>query len=178
MRSDSQPIGHCANRLPICIDRRRVIVGGLAIVLAVSLAIALLGPILPVWMLYALFGIWGATGLSIYALCIAHASDFAEPGQMVPLTSTLLLSWAIGSTIGPLLATLVMELIGPAGLFFYAAVISAATAGFVVYRMTRRASKPADLRGKFVNVPASSPQAMKLDPRMPMGKDDSEPGVK
>lgn len=168
------PMGWLSDR----IDRRRVIVGGLAVVLAVSLAIALLGPVLPVWMLYALFGIWGATGLSIYALCIAHASDFAEPGQMVPLTSTLLLSWAIGSTIGPLLATLVMELIGPAGLFFYAAVISAATGGFVAYRMTRRASKPADLRGKFVNVPASSPQAMKLDPRMPMGKDDAEPGVK
>ena len=157
------PMGWLSDR----IDRRIVMLSGLGVVVVMSIVIALAGAVLPLWALYLVFAIWGATGLSIYAICIAHASDFAEPSKMVPLTSSLLLAWAMGSVVGPLLATYVMELMGPSGLFVYAAVISIATAAFVGYRMTRRAPVPVDQREKFVNMPATSPQVSQMNPRVP-----------
>ncbi|KZD08346.1 MFS transporter [Oceanibaculum pacificum] len=155
------PLGWMSDR----IDRRQVIVAGLGVVVVTSAVIALFGGQLPSWSIYIIFALWGATGLSVYAICIAHASDFAEPSKMVPLTSSLLLTWALGSAVGPIVASYAMEVMGPGGLFVYAGVIATLTGGFVTYRMTRRAPVPVDQREKFVNMPATSPQVSKMNPR-------------
>ncbi|MEQ8603409.1 MAG: MFS transporter [Marivibrio sp.] len=156
------PIGWLSDRM----DRRRVIVGGALAVAAVSLALGLLGGrIGDGWMLFALVGLWGGVGLSIYAVCIAHATDFAKPEQMVALCSSLILGWAIGSAIGPTAGSLAMERLGPGGVFLYAAAVALALAGFVAYRMTRRRAKAPAERDPFVNLPATSPAIPQLDPR-------------
>src|SRR3546814_8765510 len=81
-------------------ERRVVILTASLVVAASSLAIALVGGIRPL-ALYPLAALWGGCALSIYAICLAHAGDFAEPHQMVPLASSLLLSWAAGAAAGP-----------------------------------------------------------------------------
>lgn len=156
------PIGWLSDRM----DRRRVIVGGALAVAAVSLALGLTGGSLGMgWPLFAMIGLWGGCGLSIYAVCIAHASDHAEPEQMVALCSSLILGWAVGSSIGPTAGSFAMEWAGPGGLFLYAGAVALAMAGFVAYRMTRRRAKKPTERPGFVNVPASSPAIPQLDPR-------------
>jgi MFS family permease len=156
------PMGWLSDRM----DRRIVIVGGALAVAAVSLGLGLFGARLGGgWALFALIGLWGGCGLSIYAVCIAHASDFAEPEQMVALCSSLILGWALGSSVGPTAGSFAMELIGPGGLFLYAGTVALLLAGFVSYRMTRRRAKRPEDRAPFVNVPASSPEIPKLDPR-------------
>lgn len=154
------PLGWLSDR----IDRRAIIAGAAAGAALASIAIALqgdsAGPIL--WLLFAL---WGGCGLSFYAICVAHANDFARPEQMVPLSSSLLLAWSTGSVIGPTIATAVMDVIGAHGLFYYAAGIGGALALFVSWRMTRRSPVPVDLRDPFVNLPATSPAIADLDPR-------------
>jgi len=156
------PLGWLSDR----IDRRIVIAIASGAVTLASLAIAVLGDVGP-GLLVALFALWGGFGLSIYAICIAHANDFVDRSEVVRLSSGLLLAWAAGSVIGPTMATLLMDALGPAMLFFYAAAVSAALTGFVLWRMTKRAARPASEREPFVNLPATSPALAELDPRGP-----------
>lgn len=146
------PLGWISDR----IDRRHVIVaatgGGSIIVLGVALS-----GITHVPMLLFLFALWGGLALSVYPLCIAHASDFATPSQLVPLVSSLMLSWAAGSIVGPALATVAMESAGPNGLLYYAAMVSASVGTFAMWRTGRRPPVPSDEREAFVNLPATSP---------------------
>jgi MFS family permease len=156
------PMGWLSDRT----DRRHVIIGGAVAVAIVSLAIALFESRLGHgWPLFVMIGLWGGCGLSIYAICIAHASDFAKPEQMMALCSSLILGWALGSSIGPTAGSLAMEWLGPSGLFVYSGVVALMLAAFVGYRMTRRRPMPVAGRAPFVNVPASSPEIPRLDPR-------------
>jgi MFS family permease len=167
------PLGWISDR----IDRRKVIAlaaGGSA---ALALTIAFLGPSAGPW-LYLLFALWGGFALSFYAVCVAHANDFARPEQMVPLSSSLLLAWASGSVVGPSAATATMEVFGPDGLFFYAAAIGLGLTLFVVFRMTRRAPVPVDLREPFVNVPATSPAIHEIHPRAEADESRVRPAAK
>ncbi|MBL4719579.1 MAG: hypothetical protein JKY20_00390, partial [Alphaproteobacteria bacterium] len=104
----------------------------------------------------ALFALSGAFSLTIYPICVAHASDFTPPSQLVAVIASLLFSWSIESVIGPPLATAVMYLTGPGGLLIYAAGIATAVGLFAAWRMTRRAPVPVEDRDAFINVPATS----------------------
>ena len=88
----------------------------------------------------ALYFLLGGSTLTFYAVAVAHAADFAEPDQMVGVSSSLLLAWAAGAAIGPSLAAPFIDLIGPGGLFIYSLLIATALFAFVLWRMTRRAS--------------------------------------
>jgi hypothetical protein len=67
--------------------------------------------------------------------------------------------------IGPLVAAIVMSMVGPAGLFLFTAPIHIALASFAVWRMLRRAPAPAEERTVFKEVPQTSPALYQLDPR-------------
>ena len=106
------PLGRLSDRL----DRRLVIAGCVLAVAALSVATALAGA--GAWLLPLYFLLGGST-LTFYAVAVAHAADFAEPDQMVGVSSSLLLAWAAGAAIGPSLAAPFIDLIGPGGLFIY-----------------------------------------------------------
>jgi len=72
------PLGWLSDR----IDRRIVIAIASGAVTLASLAIAVLGDVGP-GLLVALFALWGGFGLSIYAICIAHANDFVDRSEVV-----------------------------------------------------------------------------------------------
>ncbi len=142
-------------------DRRVVIAVLTLLVAAISLALAFgsqLPPGLIPWLLFA----WGGAGLSIYAICVAHAGDHAPPGQMVPLISSLLFAWAVGAVIGPMLATAVMSWRGVGGLFTYAGGVSLLFFGFIVWRMRSRRASAEEAQVHFVNLPATSPTVAEI----------------
>jgi len=145
------------------IDRRYVIIMATGISAAASLAAATLGD-LEVWVPFVMFGVWGGFSLSVYSVCIAHASDHVEPSQLVPVVSSLLMSWAAGSTIGPPIATMTMTGLGQNGLFFFAAAVALMVGGFAVWRSRRRPSVPAAQKEAFVNLPATSPVVAEITP--------------
>lgn len=156
------PLGWLSDRT----DRRYVIAGCAVVVALLSLLLPLADGHRP-WQLLPLVFLWGGFALSFYGLCIAHAADFAEAEQMVAVSGSALFAWAGGSVIGPLVAAPLMDLLGPAALFGYAAVVETALAGFVVWRISRRAPKPPEERPPFVNLPATSPAVGAIDPRAP-----------
>lgn len=168
-------------------DRREVMIFGMGAVAAVS-AILAFSPPLPIWGYAAIIFVLGGFAMSIYPVLLAHAGDFVEPEKMVPLCATLMLAFAFGMTIGPLTSSLLMDMIGPSGLFLHSIFFCALFILFAVYRMSRRAAPPTPDRPAYVNVPASSTAISQLDPRAPhpevdesieavFGRDDPEDGV-
>nr|WP_246728531.1 MFS transporter [Microvirga terricola] len=122
------------------------------------------------------FAIWGGLALCIYAVCVAHACDIVDPGQIISTVGTLLFSWATGVTVGPLLGAFAMDLMGPKGLFIYSAVVSLALTVFVVMRI-RQLPRPA-AKGGFVEVVPSGAAASTITARndtQSPSRDDAEP---
>jgi MFS family permease len=155
------PLGRLSDR----VDRRSVIAGCALAVAGLSALIVLAGE--RPWLLLPLFFLWGGASLTFYAVAIAHSSDFADPDQMVGVSSGSLLAWALGAAIGPSLAAPFLDLLGPKGLFLYALAVASGLAGFVLYRMTRRAPLPPEAREGFVDLPTTSPRLAEIDPRVP-----------
>jgi MFS family permease len=163
------PLGWLSDRM----DRRYVIAGLAAGTSLVSLLIigtsAMGAQALVLWS----FAAWGGLALCIYSVCVAHACDLVEPGQIVSTVSTILFCWATGVTIGPLLGAGAMELMGPKGLFVYAAVVSLLLTGFVLVRIAQ-VRRPAAGRGFAIVVPTSSASAA-LTPRAEAGAPAAPP---
>ncbi|MBM3585702.1 MAG: MFS transporter [Alphaproteobacteria bacterium] len=151
------PLGRLSDRM----DRRKVI--ALACLLAGGAGAALVAwAIRDIDMVIPAAVVFGAFTFSIYALCAAHANDFATHGSFVEMASGLLLVNGIGSVLGPIAAAFFMEGYGPAGLFVVTAVVHVAMAGFALYRLAVRKAVPDDLKPVFV---AAAPGAVTLDPR-------------
>ncbi|WP_207538205.1 MFS transporter [Sabulicella rubraurantiaca] len=138
------PIGRLSDRL----DRRIVVIGACLVGAAsgVGLVMGVDETGLPMALLAALFG---AAAFPLYAICAAHAFDHTAPSDFVEASSGLLLANGLGAVAGPLLASVLMRISGPSGLFMATAVAHLLLAGFVAWRITRRAAMPKELRPDF-----------------------------
>jgi MFS family permease len=132
------PIGRLSDRF----DRRLVMMGlGIASA-AVSLFIATVSPT-GFYFAAALAVLLGICSQPGYAIAVAHAFDFADPEDFVETSSGLLLSFGIGSIIGPLSASILMGSVGPHGLYFLVTVVYCVLAAFLLARLfTREALDP------------------------------------
>ena len=144
-------------------DRRYVIAGLAAGTSLVSLLILLASAQGAETLVLLTFAAWGGLALCIYSVCVAHAGDVVDPGQIVSTVGSLLFSWAAGVTIGPLFGAAAMDLMGPKGLFIYSTIVSIALAAFVVFRIWQLPRPPA--KGGFVEVSPTSSVTTALDPR-------------
>jgi MFS family permease len=150
------PLGWLSDRM----DRRIVIAGmafGTALVSALVAWAGASGSPLAVIIACAL---WGGLGLCIYATCVAHASDLVDATSIVPTISSLLISWAVGTIIGPVIAAPLMDRVGPYGLFIYAGIVALLLAMFVALRISMRTRSPGP-RG-FIDLAPSSPATASL----------------
>ncbi len=154
------PLGWLSDRL----DRRVVIAligAGTAVVSAV---IAGMPTDAAPTLIYAAIAGWGGLALCAYAICVAHACDLVPPERVVPTISGLLLAWAAGAMIGPLPGAMLMDLLGPRGLFVFTGAASAALALYVVVRMVMN-RRPRSARHAFVALLPNSPASGTLTPQ-------------
>jgi len=138
------PLGVIVSQYPIGLlsdryDRRRLLTVLAFISAAIAAAIVPLAQVSPL-LLIALFAVFGAIAMPIYALTIAHANDHLDPDQMVGASGKLVLLYGFGSVAGPFLAGLSMQRLGPAGFLVYEAMVYGGLGLFAVYRMSRRAA--------------------------------------
>jgi len=145
-------------------DRRKVMIFGMLMMALFSAIIAFM-PIMPLWVYIILVGILGGFAMSIYPIILAHAGDYASPGEMVPLCATLMLAFSVGMAIGPITGSFAMDVLGPAGLFMHTILFCLVFVTFALYRMSKRKSVSIDDHVAFVNVPDSSTAIAQLDPR-------------
>jgi MFS family permease len=109
------PLGRLSDRF----DRRIVLFFSAMVGAAVSVVLAFFNSELMPLLVLAV--IWGGCVMTMYAICLAHGGDHAEPHEFPLVGSCVLLTFGMFSAIGGPLASLFMELLGPSGLFLYSA---------------------------------------------------------
>ena len=144
---------------------RRIVIAILAAASGVAAALlALFALQLPLPVVFALAGVWGAGSLSFYGVAVAHAADRAEPGQSAKMMSGILMIWATGSMLGPALAGGVMSLSGGGGLFLFAAGGLFVLAAAMLYRRVGTKQVAEIDKGEFAPSTATSTSAADLNP--------------
>lgn len=153
------PVGLLSDRVD-----RRTIMALLSVAVAVlSLLLVLLQSWLPGQLLMAL--LWGGLAFTVYPVAVAYANDHIESSNIVPAAGALLLSYSAGAAAGPVLAGLSMNLVGPVGLYWFAAVISLLTAMAIYWRHEREAVSVAE-QSHYIPMPRTSPVISQMDPRL------------
>ncbi|MEX1038950.1 MAG: MFS transporter [Acidimicrobiia bacterium] len=144
------PIGHMSDHM----DRRRAI-------LLVTLGAVAVGAI-GIGMSPESVGIVGVMlllgGLSfpIYSLALSHVVDVLPPGRAVTGSVAIVFLTGVGSIFGPLLASVAMTAVGPAGFFWTITVVHGAIGLFGLYRIVRRPVIEGIEPQPYVSVPARS----------------------
>lgn len=151
------PIGRISDRFD-----RRVVITVVALVTAVLTLPPVLLDGLPQLSLFPGFFLIGGLSLPLYALCVAHTNDFLSPEQMVGASSALILGYGLGAALGPTLVAFTMQTLGPSGYALFLGVVHAGIGLFALYRMTRRATVPAEERVAAVPVSLPSPVVTSL----------------
>ena len=160
------PLGRLSDRM----DRRKLIVLACAAAASAGVGMGVFNERWDQGILVFAFA-YGIAAFPVYALSVAHANDFVEPGDYVATSSSLLLIYALGSMVGPLIASTAMSVVGADGLFGFTATVHTSLAIFVVLRMTRRAAVPEEERVGFAEAAVA---AQTLSPVDPWQEDESE----
>jgi MFS family permease len=84
--------------------------------------------------------LFGLTTMPIYSICVAHASDFAAPSEMVDLSASLILIFAMGAIVSPVLSGYLIGHYGAGSMFIY---IGIAHTILVLYSLWRMGKRPA-----------------------------------
>ena len=146
-----------AGRVSDSIDRRLVLVTILIAAVIVGLLFAFLPLPTGGWFIFA--ALFGMAIAPTYSLAAAHAYDYAPKGSTVETAAGLFLANASGAIVGPLIASTVMERYGTARLFLFTAIVHAALAAYIFWRIRQRKAVAAVLKTEFdqaATVPAGS----------------------
>lgn len=146
------------------IDRRRIIAGSCltAALAAGALAMADQSHELIILILALAFG---AGALPLYALCLAHANDFAPPESFIQVSRDLLMVFGFGAIVGPYLGAWFMTIGGPLGLFLFTGSIHLALTAYTLIRIWQRPPVPEIEKPAFVSIPRTTQAILTLDPR-------------
>ncbi len=145
------PIGWLSDKY----DRRRVLIGVSALT-AIFCVLAMFAAPISLYLLYFAMFLIGGTALTIYGLASAHTNDHLAPAQIVAAAAAMLMINGVGSIVGPMLSTGLMNVTGPWMLFIVMAVVYGSIAVFGIYRTTRAAPVPMSQQDKFVAQPSPS----------------------
>lgn len=154
------PLGYLSDRL----DRRwMVIVATVGATLA-GLWLTSARPDVPE-MIYLGSFLFGAFALPLYSLSVAHANDHAKADQFVLVAAGLIFFFAMGASVGPLIASIVIDRFGPAAFFTYTSIVHGALIAATLLRMASRPSVPVALRGPIAAVMRTSPVLIRFATR-------------
>lgn len=117
--------------------------------------------------------VFGAFALPLYSLSSAHGNDHAREGEHAMMSAGLLFFWSVGATVGPLLASLLIDQFGPKALFSYTAAIQIVFIAYTLYRLQVREGVPVEERNwRFRSLLRTSAYFQKLAAPTPPQKAD------
>ncbi len=111
---------------------------------------------------------FGGLAYTLYSVALAHANDNARPEEFVKVSSGLLLSYGLGTMVGPVLGAVLMAQMRPESLFLATALAHALLAAYTLLRIKHRAPTPQATKHAFRTLPAdraATPESLRLDPR-------------
>ncbi|GAB0118304.1 MFS transporter [Acidisoma sp. 7E03] len=154
------PVGMAADR----IGRRPITLAALGLAFLVSLLFPILGGGSAFWVLILLGCVLSGVTAPLYGLGAGQTNDHVDRSDYVASSGGLLFGWAVGSSVGPLLAGVVMSHLGADSLFFFLALCLALLSGFTFFRIRSRPSVPSE----SAFVPARAAPAQILIPEEPL----------
>ncbi len=149
------PLGLWSDR----VDRRWVVAFAALMGSAIGALIWWLAGDVSVSVLMLLSAAWGAAAFPMYAVAVAHANDYADAGEYVMISGSLLLMYGVGAILGPFIAPVAMQLAGPGGLYLFAALVHLLLMLYIVFRITRRPPAPEEEHIQFSDALASTQTA-------------------
>lgn len=143
------PLGKLSDRM----DRRRVITGLAAFGAVASLIAVVATGFWPRTLIYIAAGI-GVGPMLLYSLCIAYTNDHLRTEQMVAASSTLILVFGVGATLGPSTAGVLMDAFGATGFLWLLGGVQTAVVAFALYRMRITETGPVEEQSPWSTNPA------------------------
>lgn len=157
------PLGRLSDR----IDRRKVMMGVALIGVTAGILTIVINPGENA-LLYAFFALYGLAAYSLYAIAVAHANDFADEGSFAKVASGMLVVLGSGQMLGPIVASQMMQIFGPAAMFAVPVLFHGLLAVTAYLRMQAREAAPAEDRAPFQPMPSErivTGETVALDPR-------------
>lgn len=142
------PIGAWSDRVP----RRRAIVAVNGLAAVVALALTQIDPYSG-WLFVAIFLLGGST-FPVYSLSLSHLNDVLDRAQIVAASSIFVLLWGIGSTLGPIAASLLMAGLDPTGLFWMIALTHLTLALYATVRVMKVSGPAVAQQEHYLPIPA------------------------
>jgi MFS family permease len=152
-------------RLCDLFDRRRVMFW-VALIAATAAALVVFFGAERLWLLTLLAGLFTGLSAALYPIAVAITNDRMASNQIVAASGTLLLSYGIGSVIGPVVMAQLVAVVGPEGLFMGSAGFLVLLAATTHYRIVSTADiAVADQQHFIPAMPESSTALAEIDPR-------------
>ncbi|MFV9673021.1 MAG: MFS transporter [Acidimicrobiia bacterium] len=151
------PLGYLSDRFP----RRRVVLvtaTGAVVLAAVAAVVNPTG----LW-LFVLAAAFGSLAFPMYSLAVSMINDVMPPHQLVAAAAGIIFAYAIGSIVGPIAVSVLMEIAGPVGYFWG---LAAAFVPLVLYALVRIVFTARPKQRRFINLPhrSSTAAAMLAEP--------------
>jgi len=151
------PVGKLSDR----IDRRLTVI--IICFLAIVCSILLMYSMKSYYLALMLITLFGGFATTIYPICISYACDTLDIKHIVAGIQGLLLSYSLGSTLGPFVAPLFMHNLNEINVFIYFIVIFGLTAVLFAWRKTQTTSPPQE--EPFQVMRQTTPVMANIDPR-------------
>jgi MFS family permease len=109
--------------------------------------------------------LFGTLAFTLYPLSVAQAIDYAASDDVVPMSGGLVLAYSVGALAGPVTASLLMEQLGPLGLFTFTAGVGVLLGLFALWRIRTAPTLAMEDQAPYQPVPRTSVVAYEMDPR-------------
>ena len=153
------PVGKLSDYL----DRRWILVTISALGALVALVIFFINAAEHVTAITLLLVFLGGATFTLYPVSISHACDHLEKKDIVAGCQALLLSYSVGSCLGPLLASMLIGVRGGLMIFFASNMIFLAI--FFILRTFQRVAIVTGEENAFIAIPGTTPVVAEIDPR-------------
>lgn len=105
---------------------------------------------------------WGFVAFPVYGIAVAHANDHADADDYVMVSGGLLLMYGGGAVAGPFLASALMTLSAPIAMYAFTGIAHLLLAAYVLNRIFRRDSAPAEQHIAFGDALATAHTASQV----------------